>query len=64
MGAAYGFDREFNVVYQLARDAHLDGVIARTDTFDWNLPPGGFEQFMAGLGNIPAVCIGGSAKAG
>ena len=64
MGAAYGFDREFNVVYQLARDAHLDGVIALTDTFDWNLPPGGFEQFMAGLGDIPAVCIGGSAKAG
>ncbi len=64
MGAAYGFDREFNVVYQLARDAHLDGVIALTDTFDWNLPPGGFEQFMVGLGDIPAVCIGGSAKAG
>jgi diguanylate cyclase (GGDEF)-like protein len=64
MGAGSGFDREFNVVYQLARDAHLDGMIAFTDTFDWALPPGGFEQFVAGLGHIPTVCIGGSAKAG
>jgi diguanylate cyclase (GGDEF)-like protein len=64
MGVPFGFDREFNVVYQLARDAHLDGVIALTDTFDWALPPGGFEAFAAGLGGIPVVCIGGGVKAG
>jgi len=65
MGAAFGLDREFNIVYQLARDAGLDGVIALADTFDWQLPPGGFEQFMQSWGrDIPVVCIGGSGKAG
>ena len=65
MGAAFGLDREFNIVYQLARDAGLHGVVALADTFDWQLPPGGFEEFMQGWDpQVPVVCIGGSRKAG
>ena len=39
MGAAFGLDREFNIVCQLARAAGLRGVVALADTFKWPWRP-------------------------
>jgi diguanylate cyclase (GGDEF)-like protein len=52
------FEREFSVVYRLARQARLDGLVLFSQTFAWSLGEGGLARLLQSLGNLPAVSVG------
>ena len=52
------FEREFNMLYELAARAELDGILSVTGSFIWSVAPEEAEEFFERYRDIPLVSIG------
>lgn len=52
------FEREFNMLYELAARTGLDGILSITGAFIWSVTPEEAEEFFARYRDIPLVSIG------
>ncbi|MEO8153232.1 MAG: GGDEF domain-containing protein [Rhizobacter sp.] len=62
LGTDSGYLREFNILYPLAAQAGLDGLITFTDTLRGKISQEELASFFAQFGDIPIVSLGGASE--
>lgn len=57
LATANAFEREFNMLYELAARLKLDAILSITDAFIWSVSPHEAKEFFARFQGIPLVSV-------